>query len=114
MKVGPYSSVSLEQVNMDGADKTRVRWLVAGKDGAPNFAMRLFEVEPGGHTPFHAHDGEHEIFVVEGEGQLNTEEGPKPLRYGTFAFIPGGEKHQFENTGSSVLKFLCVIPNSDR
>ena len=114
MKVGPYTSVELEPVKMDGAENTGVRWLVAREDGAPNFAMRLFEVEPGGHTPFHSHEGEHEIFIVEGEGRLSTADGPRPLRPGTFAFVPGEEKHQFENTGETVLKFLCIVPHSYR
>ncbi|MCK5878491.1 MAG: cupin domain-containing protein, partial [Holophagae bacterium] len=89
-----------------------IRWLVAAKDGAPNFFMRLFEVAPGGHTPSHSHSGEHEIFILEGEGNLNSENGPKPLSPGTFAFVPGGEKHQFENTGNQPLKFLCIIPSN--
>ena len=111
MLVKPYDEVPLEDVYMDGVADTGVRWLIAQKDGAPNFAMRLFEVQPGGHTPFHAHKGEHEIFIVEGAGQLNTEKGPVPLTPGVFAFVPEGEKHQFENTGDTVLKFLCIIPN---
>lgn len=113
MLVKPYTEVPLEDVKTEGVASTGVRWLVSRKEGAPNFAMRLFEVETGGHTPFHAHGGEHEIFIVEGKGQLNTESGPQPLGPGVFAFIPGGEKHQFENTGGTVLKFLCVIPNPD-
>ena len=41
--------------------------VVAGPDeGAPSFVMRVFEIEPGGATPHHAHAWEHEMFVIEG------------------------------------------------
>ncbi|MCD4651924.1 MAG: cupin, partial [Candidatus Cloacimonetes bacterium] len=60
MKVQPYADVTLEDVNVDGADKVKIRWLIAEKDKAANFAMRMFEVEPGGHTPYHQHAWEHE------------------------------------------------------
>ena len=32
--------------------------------------MRIFEVEPEGYTPRHAHDWEHEILVHSGSGQV--------------------------------------------
>ena len=112
MIVKPYTEVSEEQVTMEGALNTTIRWLVSDRDGAPNFYMRLFEVSPGGYTPYHAHKGEHEIFILEGEGQLNTEDGTRPLTAGSFAFVPEGEKHQFMNTGERPMKFICVVPKS--
>ncbi|PJB78029.1 MAG: cupin [Acidobacteria bacterium CG_4_9_14_3_um_filter_49_7] len=111
MLVKPYTELKPEKVEMEGTVNTTIRWLIAEKEGASNFFMRLFEVEPGGHTPFHSHPGEHEIFILDGKGNLNSESGPKSLLPGTFAFVPGGEKHQFENTGSQPLKFLCIIPS---
>jgi quercetin dioxygenase-like cupin family protein len=41
--------------------------------GAPNFVMRLFEIDPDGYSPFHTHAWEHEVFVLEGEGTVLTE-----------------------------------------
>ena len=47
MKVTNYEAVPQKPVEMDGADKCHVRMLVGEADGAPNFAMRQFEVEVG-------------------------------------------------------------------
>ena len=68
MKIKHNAEVPLNDVTMEGAAGCKVRWLVGEADAAPNFAMRQFELEPGGHTPRHFHPYEHEIFVLEGEG----------------------------------------------
>ena len=108
----PWKNVQVEEVTMPGANGTKVRWLVSRQEGATNFYMRLFEVEPGGHTPYHSHTGEHEIFVLSGEGRLNGKPESHPLRAGVTAFVPEGEMHQFENTRDQVLRFLCIVPAS--
>ncbi|MEM3553827.1 MAG: cupin, partial [Candidatus Bathyarchaeia archaeon] len=68
MKVFHYSEVKPEEAIEEGASKLKVRWLITREIGAPNFAMRLFEMEPGGHSPLHTHPWEHEVFILEGEG----------------------------------------------
>lgn len=106
-------SVPNEPVEMEGAKGAHVRWLISEKDGAPNFAMRLFEVAPGGHTPHHAHGFEHEVFVVEGTGVVVSAEGDRPFRAGDVIFMPPDEPHQFRNTSTGVCKFLCMIPSQE-
>jgi len=110
MKVMPALDVTPETVTMDGARDVTCRWLIGEKDAAPNFAMRLFEVAPGGCTPHHAHPFEHEVFIVSGRGTLVADDGDKSVAAGTFAFVKPDEKHQFRNTGSEPLRFLCLIP----
>jgi len=109
MIVKHYTDVKPEEVGGE-AKNTTVRWLIAEKEGAPNFHMRLFEVAPGGSTPHHSHDWEHEIFIVEGAGKLVGGEETHVLYPGVFAFIPGGEVHHLENTGNGSLKFVCLVP----
>ena len=114
MKVTPYEEVKSVEVTMPGSHACRVRWLVDETDGAPNFAMRQFEVAPGGYTPRHSHPYEHEVFVLEGEGAIYEGDVARPLRPGTVVFVAPDEVHQFRNTGGSTLKFLCFVPNSHR
>ncbi|MGC3968681.1 MAG: cupin domain-containing protein [Pirellulales bacterium] len=114
MKVTPYEAVKSVEVTMLGSHACKVRWLVDETDGAPNFAMRQFEVAPGGYTPRHSHPYEHEVFVLEGEGEIWEDDQPKPLHPGTVVFVAPDEIHQFRNTGSAPLKFLCFVPNSHR
>ena len=104
-----YRDVIEESVGGEAVNTT-IRWLIAEKDGAPNFYMRLFAVGPGGRTPHHTHDWEHEIFILEGEGKLIGESIEHTLGPGVFAFVPGGEIHHLENTGEAVMKFLCLVP----
>ena len=52
-------------VAMDGVKDTRMEILVGRQHGAPNFAMRHYVVAPGGHTPHHAHNYEHEVIVID-------------------------------------------------
>jgi len=114
MKVVPYETVPAADVTMPGATGCKVRWLVDEQDGAPTFALRQFEVAPGGFTPRHSHPYEHEVFVLEGEGEILEADLPRPLRPGTVVYVAPDELHQFRNTGPTPLKFLCLVPNSHR
>jgi quercetin dioxygenase-like cupin family protein len=87
-----------------------MRLVVGPEHGAPVFNMRVFEVQPSHSTPHHSHWWEHEVFVLSGEGLVKTEQGDRLIGQGTTVFVPGGELHQFRNTGDEVLRFVCLIP----
>lgn len=95
---------------MEGAVGAKMRMLVGPKDGASNFHMRQFEVAPGGYTPHHQHDYEHEILVLGGQGVARSEQGERPFKAGDVIWVPPNEKHQFLNTGATPLSFICLIP----
>ena len=84
MKVNHYEQVAQAPVTMEGAVGCQVRWLVDESTGAPNFAMRQFEVAPGGYTPQHSHPYEHEVFVLEGSGVVLEGDVEHPLQGGRF------------------------------
>ena len=111
-KVVEASQIAGLEVYPDAPGRVIKRDLVGKRDDAPNFVMRLFEVAPGGATDHHKHPWEHEVFIVAGEGQLLTDEGPRPYRVGSAVYVPPEQMHQFQNTGDGTLKFICVIPNS--
>ncbi|HUU26713.1 MAG TPA: cupin domain-containing protein [archaeon] len=111
MKRVEYKSVELEPVSGPEAKGAGIRWLISAKDGAPNFAMRMIEIEPGGYSPHHLHPGEHEVFVWRGSGELRLEGETFPLAPGIVAYVPPEIKHQFVNTSQKEkLEFICVIP----
>ncbi|MCH8924273.1 MAG: cupin, partial [Planctomycetes bacterium] len=68
MKVNSYEKVEEKAVDMPGASGCTVRRLVSESDGAPNFAMRRFEIAPGGYTPRHSPPYEPAVYVLEGDG----------------------------------------------
>ena len=111
MKVQYFEETSQDQVK--GVPGVTVRWVINKSDGAPNFAMRVFDVQPGANTPYHTHPWEHEVFVLAGQGVAKGANGETPIAYGTVAYIPPNEEHQFVNTGDEILRFICLIPHTD-
>ena len=87
--------------------------VIGPDDGAPRFSMRVFEVEPGGSTPFHTHWWEHEVFILSGQAVLRGAGSQRELAPNDAVYVPGDEQHCFVNTGSDVLRFICCIPHAE-
>jgi len=111
MRVTHHEQVEQQTVLMKGARGCTVRWLISDCDGADNFAMRQFEVAPGGHTPLHSHPYEHEVYVLEGQGVVVEGKEEHPLSAGDVVLVCPNEVHQFRNPSALPLKFLCLVPN---
>jgi quercetin dioxygenase-like cupin family protein len=109
-KVFRYDTIENEEVTTEGANKAKIRWLITKEMGAINFAMRIFEVEANGYTPLHTHPWEHEIFILEGEGQLFDGEKTTPFKAQDAIFVPPNQQHQFKNSSQATLKFICLVP----
>ncbi|MDA8424520.1 MAG: cupin domain-containing protein [Treponema sp.] len=101
----------IEPVAMSGADIEGAlkQILIGPKDGYEGY-LRVFTLSPGGHTPYHQHPWFHANYVLEGEGKLTIDGVANPIRAGSVAYIDGGKRHRFENTGSKPLKFICLVP----
>ena len=104
-----YQDVPKEPV---GEDKS-VRWVIGKPEGAPNFAMRVIEFEPGAIFETHQHPYEHEIFVLEGEGVAEDPDGEEEMHPGIALYVPPGQPHGYRNTGDGPLRFICVIPHPE-
>ncbi|MGI5819366.1 MAG: cupin domain-containing protein [Armatimonadota bacterium] len=99
-------------VEAEGAKGVRIQWLLDEQTcGAPNFAMRRFEVEPGGCTPLHTHAWEHQVYIVRGVGEVVHGDAVTHFAPDTAILIEPDEEHQFRNTGVEPLEFLCMVPN---
>jgi quercetin dioxygenase-like cupin family protein len=112
MKVERSAKIAKMPVTVEGAKGAEIRVLISKADGAPTFAMRMFELQPGGHTPLHRHPHEHEVFVLDGAGIFVHEGQNYPIAGEDVVFVPGDSEHCFKNTGSSLLRFLCLVPLS--
>ncbi|MFW6061896.1 MAG: cupin domain-containing protein [Planctomycetota bacterium] len=110
MKIQHACDVPARSVDIDGAEDVKIRLLIHEQEGAPHFYMRQFTVAPGGYTARHSHAWEHEIYVLAGSGTAFTPEGEKPMTVGQCIYVAPGEEHQFRNTGSVPLEFLCLVP----
>ena len=110
MKITHYSDIEPTVFDGEAVKGVKGRVAIGKNDGAKNFCMRIFEVEPQGYTPLHAHDWEHEILFYSGNGDVFSEGQWIPVTQGTTAFIPGNEEHQIRNSGNENLVFACMIP----
>jgi quercetin dioxygenase-like cupin family protein len=103
-------SFSAQPVTMQGAQNVEMQLLCGPADGCPNFAMRRFIVAPGGCTPKHQHDYEHEILILAGAGTVFGNDKEQALKTGDAIYVPANELHQFRNTGTEPLEFICMVP----
>ncbi len=97
--------------NMPGV---KIRWVIDRKRGAENFAMRVFEVDPGAATPLHNHWYEQEMYILDGQGILVGDKGQSPIKEGHVLWVAPNERHQIKNTGQTTLKFICCVPQKPK
>ncbi|MFX1415937.1 MAG: cupin domain-containing protein [Promethearchaeota archaeon] len=115
MYVINYKEREETPVTMPGAEKTTVRWLVGRKTGANTYAMRFFEIQPGGIVPEHSHREEHEVFVLKGEAKLIGDCNADTAKKNDVLYIPPDFPHGYDNTdGEEPFVFICVIPLLDQ
>ncbi len=88
--------------------------LIGESDGARNFAVRYFEVAPGGRTSLDEHTHDHGVVVVRGKGRVLLGRRWFDISFGDAIYVEPNETHQFENEYDEALGFICVIPPKER
>ena len=61
-------------------------------------------------TSLHNHPWEHEVYIIEGNGDIWNGEKRYSIGEGDVIYIPPGEPHTFINTSDKTLRFICCIP----
>jgi len=112
MKITRLQDCESIPVNMDGAAGATRQLPIGKADGAPNFSIRVFTLEPGGHTPHHVHENEQLNYVLEGNGIAMEGDTPREISAGDFILVTPHEKHQYCNTGTTPLAFICIVPSA--
>ena len=102
----PYETV-------DAADGMTMGVLIGPDDGAPNFAIRRFVLEPGATVPEHTNSVEHEQYVLEGEYVVGIGDEEYTVAAGDSLLIPAGTVHWYRNEGDERGAFICAVPNDD-
>jgi quercetin dioxygenase-like cupin family protein len=95
---------------MEGASGIEKQIPISRADGTPSFSLRVFTIDPGGHTPLHRHAFEHLNYVIDGVGAVVADDGPKALKKGDFVLVQPGEMHQYRNTSNVPFVVLCGVP----
>jgi len=110
--VGTKTAVSATPMVGEGIEGVVKRVLVSPNEGWDGWVMRLFDVEPGGHTPKHTHDWPHINFVASGRGVLFLDGEDHALETGSYAYVPAGHEHQFRAGADDPLSFICIVPET--
>ena len=76
----------------------------------PNFAMRCFSIEAGGHMPHHTNTVEHEQFVLSGRARVRVGDESFEAKAGDILYIPANAPHSYETIGDEAYTFLCLVP----
>ena len=98
---------------VDAADGLSKGVLVDAADGAPNFALRRFELAPGAEVPRHTNAVEHEQYVLADEYTVGIGDEEHRVSAGDTLLIPAGVVHWYRNTSDEPGAFLCAVPNGD-
>lgn len=108
-----WQSVQVRAYGPDnsGADKATRQILIGSDENSPNFHLRYFAVQPGGHTSLDQHVHEHGVYILHGQCHLCLENDEFELNAGDVVYIPGNEVHQFFASGQEPFGFLCVVPS---
>ncbi|WP_447977098.1 cupin domain-containing protein [Candidatus Nitrospira bockiana] len=91
-----------------------IREMITVRDGAPTFAMRVFDVQPGASTPYHTHAWEHEVYIISGTGRVKTEGRETPFKAGDSVYIAPNELHGFAADPTTSVQMICCIPSKDQ
>jgi quercetin dioxygenase-like cupin family protein len=84
--------------------------MLLSPDESPNFAMRNFTIEAGGHMPLHTNTVEHEQYVLGGRAKVTIGDKTFTAGAGDVLLIPAGVPHSYETLGDETYSFLCLVP----
>ena len=115
MKIHKDEHINFQTVEMEGADKVKMKILVGLADESHNIIMRYFSIASNGHTPRHSHDYEHLVKIEKNKGIFVDKDGNEHhVEEGMSLFVDPNTEHQFKNPFNEPFEFLCIIPNPEK
>jgi quercetin dioxygenase-like cupin family protein len=90
--------------------KSRVRNFIANKELGTQSDIHENVVSPGVTVPWHYHETEEVIIVLEGSGECRTEANIESYSGGDVVILPPRVKHSLRNPGSVPIRQICVFP----
>lgn len=103
---------SIESMSQKAGQGVSMQMLLSLQE-VPNFAMRCFTIEAGGHMPHHTNTVEHEQFVLSGRAKVRVGEESFDAVAGDILYIPADVAHSYETIGDEAYVFLCLIPKGE-
>lgn len=104
----PFRTIREEDAEAIPAGDRTFKMLVNPDIGARRVSQFVGSIPPG-KAPMHHHTYEEAIYVIEGQGQVHTEDGDAPFKAGCSIYLPRFVRHCLENTGTSSIRVLGVF-----
>ncbi len=111
MPIFKYEKIRLQNIQMDGVDRTSKANVIGPQEGWKDHTLRVFRIAPGGCTPLHQHDWEHFNYIIKGRGTLTIGEETHKVKEHDFAVVPSNTMHQFRNPYEQDFEFICIVPD---
>jgi quercetin dioxygenase-like cupin family protein len=108
-----HKKISDIKAQEQGAGKGVSMKMLLSTEEAPNFAMRNFIIEAGGHMPFHTNIIEHEQYVLSGRAKVKVGDETFEAGAGDVLLIPANVPHSYETIGDEPYSFLCLVPKGE-
>jgi quercetin dioxygenase-like cupin family protein len=105
-----WAAVEQEGYDSPGMHTGSVRWLIGPEEGAPHFAVRYFEIGPGGETPLDSHEHDRGVMVLRGKGRVFLGDDAVDVSFGDAIYVSPQEDHRFKCLEQEPFGFLCGIP----
>jgi len=102
----------IEAVEQKAGKGVSMKMLLSSQE-SPNFAMRNFIIEAGGHMPLHTNTVEHEQYVLSGRARVRLGDETVEAKAGDVLLIPAGVAHSYETVGDEAYSFLCLVPKGE-
>lgn len=117
MNVTPSRAVLLKAAELPVHDRgggARTTPLVGRQVGAQGFLTGYTEFAAGAQIPFHFHNCEESVVLIEGEAMLDIDGESHPLKAHDATYIPPGVPHRFRNLSATrPMKILWIYGSPD-
>jgi putative monooxygenase len=88
--------------------------LVGRGIGATSFINGITIFEPGAAIPFHCHNCEEAVMLLDGDAVAEIDGVDHPLLPGDISFIPAGVRHRFRNlSATEPMRILWIYGSPD-
>ena len=110
MFIENIGNIDKKRLSGEGIKNVLKQVPIGPEQGWKDHVLRVFTIEPEGHTPKHSHDWEHINYVISGTGRLEIDETMQELKTGSFAVVPPNVPHQYSNAGDDDFVMICIVP----
>jgi len=87
-----------------------VRNFIANKELGTQSDIHENVLSPGVTIPWHFHETEEVIVVLEGSGECRTEQTTEKYSAGDVIILPPRVKHSLKNSGTTLIRQICFFP----